>query len=604
MKINTKDINAPKSLRWRAAWMMNVKFTVLLLMLFQIPNTVNSQCLTPIDTAYAIMTPANCAPVGSLVVKSSAESEPTAEYKIIAGPPSGIYSMDPQSSNSFLNLPSGDYWIEINCSGQYYYLNTTVGGEPTPPVIGVTQKCGGGGGNNRILAAPTGLVVFEFAGYGPFKLEMKKTTDSTFITIGNAVPDKYTVDSLEAETAYNVKVTDQCGNISEIQIFVRAPEAGQVTNTQQPCQGQNYTLSAEDVAGASYSWTRDGVEISTSKDLVFPSYSSADDGKYTCVITWNGCIFKVATVNLNSEICGEPIYNSGIGNFVWMDSNMNGLQDDAETGVSGVQVILYAGDGVTPLDTTTTDAAGRYYFGNLLEGDYIIGFSNLPSGYSFTTSAGSASDAGNSDADTNGKTGVITLANNEFNLNIDAGIKGALPVTLISFTAKKVETTVVLTWATSMESNSDRFEIENSFDGKSWQKIGTVFASKESSSVKNYHYTHTNPTPGDALYRLRMIDADTRFTFSRIQHVRTGNSDDHAVLFPNPASEKLFLNPDLIASVSEVSLTDITGRVLYQAGAFPVEGIDVDKLSAGIYVVRTKLRNGVEKSSRVLVVKQ
>jgi hypothetical protein len=50
-----------------------------------------------------------------------------------------------------------------------------------------------------------------------------------------------------------------------------------------------------------------------------------------------------------------------IGNRVWIDSNLDGLQDPGEPGVAGVTVRLYDAEG-TLLGTTITDAFGRYYF--------------------------------------------------------------------------------------------------------------------------------------------------------------------------------------------------------------------------------------------------
>ena len=48
-------------------------------------------------------------------------------------------------------------------------------------------------------------------------------------------------------------------------------------------------------------------------------------------------------------------------------------ESDGETGIAGVEVLLYAADGETVLDSTTTDSEGNYFFGGLDEGDYIVG---------------------------------------------------------------------------------------------------------------------------------------------------------------------------------------------------------------------------------------
>ncbi len=66
-------------------------------------------------------------------------------------------------------------------------------------------------------------------------------------------------------------------------------------------------------------------------------------------------------------------YGMSIGSNVFADVNNNGTQDVGEGGIANVMVILYAGNGTTPLDTTYTDASGNYIFTGLPEGNYVIG---------------------------------------------------------------------------------------------------------------------------------------------------------------------------------------------------------------------------------------
>lgn len=114
---------------------------------------------------------------------------------------------------------------------------------------------------------------------------------------------------------------------------------------------------------------------------------------------------------------------SSLGDLVWQDMNQNGLQDAGETGVPGVTVTLYQADGTTPIATTITDGLGNYIFTNLSGGQYIVGFSNIPVGYTLTSQSGVVDDATNSDANTTtGKTGLITLGLGEDKMTVDAGI--------------------------------------------------------------------------------------------------------------------------------------------------------------------------------------
>ena len=117
---------------------------------------------------------------------------------------------------------------------------------------------------------------------------------------------------------------------------------------------------------------------------------------------------------------------AGLGDYVWLDNNGNGVQDAGENGIAGVTVILYASDGTTVLASTITNQNGKYLFPNLTPGSYVVGFSTIPGILEFTqqNTPGDNGDNTNSDADpVTGKTSVIVLSNAEVDLTIDAGVR-------------------------------------------------------------------------------------------------------------------------------------------------------------------------------------
>ena len=81
-----------------------------------------------------------------------------------------------------------------------------------------------------------------------------------------------------------------------------------------------------------------------------------------------------------------------LGDYVWNDANQNGLQDDGESGVSNVTVMLADEQGASvvdadgqPVEPVKTDANGNYLFANLLAGRYRVTF-DVPTGYAPTIS--------------------------------------------------------------------------------------------------------------------------------------------------------------------------------------------------------------------------
>ena len=130
---------------------------------------------------------------------------------------------------------------------------------------------------------------------------------------------------------------------------------------------------------------------------------------------------------VDAGIISNPIASQNttgsIGDKVWNDINNNGIQDAGELGVAGVVVTLYAADGITIVATTTTNALGNYTFTNIVAGAYVVGFSNLPAGYVFSSPNQGTDYTTDSDADiATGKTVTILLQSGQSNLTVDAGV--------------------------------------------------------------------------------------------------------------------------------------------------------------------------------------
>ncbi len=122
--------------------------------------------------------------------------------------------------------------------------------------------------------------------------------------------------------------------------------------------------------------------------------------------------------DLGLYLDGQP---AAIGNFVWFDADINGMQDAIEPGVPGVTVMLYRADD-TLVATTVTNADGAYLFNNLLPGDYYLVF-ETPMGYVPTDADLGGDDALDSDVDMNsGRTPVTTLDAGESDLSWDYGL--------------------------------------------------------------------------------------------------------------------------------------------------------------------------------------
>ncbi|WP_342084126.1 T9SS type A sorting domain-containing protein [Dyadobacter sp. OTU695] len=176
-------------------------------------------------------------------------------------------------------------------------------------------------------------------------------------------------------------------------------------------------------------------------------------------------------------------------------------------------------------------------------------------------------------------------------------VEKALPVTLISFKAFAEGQTAALSWSTSEETNSDRFDIERSQNGKNWTKIGSLASHKESNVNQYYSFVDAAPLRGENLYRLKMVDLDETFSYSSIANL---NFKGVALVYPNPvgASQSLTLNVGDWSKVSVVKVVNASGKVVFEASNALLSGISTRNLVAGAYVVQVTHTDGTVSSQR------
>lgn len=188
-----------------------------------------------------------------------------------------------------------------------------------------------------------------------------------------------------------------------------------------------------------------------------------------------------------------------------------------------------------------------------------------------------------------------TVASNEIIMG-----EGTLPVTLVSLTGQKVPDGHQLNWFTASEANSDRFLVQKSFDGTTFENLGEVMAAGNSNSLRAYSFLDLKPNTGNNYYRLKMVDKDATFRFSNIVLLIGGRSNNGAALFPNPTvsgkSVIMQLNGIEKGSVS-VSISSINGQVLKNYRATSTDGslqmnIPATGLPAGSYLIICRDNNG------------
>ncbi|WP_262901346.1 SdrD B-like domain-containing protein [Staphylococcus simulans] len=137
------------------------------------------------------------------------------------------------------------------------------------------------------------------------------------------------------------------------------------------------------------------------------------DGQTVKVVVDNADDFTIDSGFYKPTVEPTPVpatYN--LGDYVWEDSNKDGIQNSNETGIAGVTVTLTKPDGTT--ESVVTDAEGKYNFTGLENGEYTVKFTT-PEGYTATKV-----NVGDQALDSNGLETKVVIDNAD-NYTIDSG---------------------------------------------------------------------------------------------------------------------------------------------------------------------------------------
>jgi hypothetical protein len=183
-----------------------------------------------------------------------------------------------------------------------------------------------------------------------------------------------------------------------------------------------------------------------------------------------------------------------------------------------------------------------------------------------------------------------------------------LPLKLVSFASVCKGDEMQLKWQTADEENMQKFTIERSDNGNTWQSVANLPARGAS------EYTYNMPSStAIGYYRLKMIDIDGGFTYSRILSVRNSCREKAFswTVAPNPVRSSGTLQLDLrnytgSASPAKVRLTDMQGKTI-QLGTINLSAsvayqayFDLPALAAGMYTI--SINNEQVNESKTIVV--
>ena len=308
-----------------------------------------------------------------------------------------------------------------------------------------------------------------------------------------------------------------------------------------------------------------GYQTTPTKTDVTLAYQSGDVLAY--VVDANGASYN----------SGGSIYNANTGKLVAPSSTVsNGLA------TSGTNAVLTPTSGAGSAPAPAGNASNALPSGTALNPStgqlYVTDPTQLPQVVSATSYTVNITTT-----DLHG--GITTQA-------VTIVIGGyPLPVELTAFDAKAAGPDARLTWLTASELNNDRFEVERSFDGRTFAYLGRVAGHGSKLTPTSYGYLDAGVgrLHQQVYYRLRQVDFNGTSAYSGVRAVSFAGGAAAISLYPNPATASTTLDLTALpaASTYQVLLLDATGRQVRsfsQAGSL-AQRIDLSGLATGTYNV-------------------
>jgi parallel beta-helix repeat protein len=292
---------------------------------------------------------------------------------------------------------------------------------------------------------------------------------------------------------------------------------------------------------------------------------------------WTG-----ATSNVSSA--GIRLIGSDLNNATnWVVESASGRQDPNIPNV-----------GVPSPTAGTTAGFNWYYMGNPIDTNakIVVGPYTVPGIYEYVA--------------------VFTNSCGFFTDTVRITATSTVPVTFASFEVMARSNDAELVWTTASELNNDRFEIERSLDGNTFEKIGTVRGKGTTSNTSSYLYNDANALVNyrsyqTIYYRLKQVDFDGSSDYSKTVRLVMPNSTPAVIeLFPNPNSGQFNININANTDAQlAITVINSLGRKVHEALVHVVQGtnrfpINLN-LPAGIYMATLQV-NG-ETITRSFIVK-
>lgn len=166
-----------------------------------------------------------------------------------------------------------------------------------------------------------------------------------------------------------------------------------------------------------------------------------------------------------------------------------------------------------------------------------------------------------------------------------------LPIELVLFTANLENQGIQLDWQTASEQDNRGFEVQRSTDALHWEVL--YFENGNGTTVESHDYSYWDEKPASSInyYRLRQVDYDDQFKYSKIVCMKMKTDGSGFRLFPNPAKGQVEIEFPAVKTDALLQVFDQMGVLITSALlgegqiSYPVQ---LQGIPSGMYTVSFK----------------
>jgi photosystem II stability/assembly factor-like uncharacterized protein len=185
-----------------------------------------------------------------------------------------------------------------------------------------------------------------------------------------------------------------------------------------------------------------------------------------------------------------------------------------------------------------------------------------------------------------------------------------VPVELSSFTANVNGNSVRLNWITDTEKNNSGFAVERKTENNSFEQIDFIEGNGTSTEKNSYSFNDKNLSSGKYVYRLKQMDYDGTFEYSKEIEVEVSVPVVFSLEqnYPNPFNPATVINYSILSNefVNLVVYNSIGEKVttlvnnLQEAGNYQIS-FDASRLAAGVYIYKLQAGDFVSVKKMTLI---